>query len=65
MKILIFETRANKRITLEKLAEISGISKSTIQRIETGAVSPTLDHLDKLAKALGVKVTDLFESEYK
>ena len=65
MKILLGDARANKEITLEKLASISGISKSTLHRIETGAVSPTMDTMEKLAKAMRLKITDLFESDYK
>ena len=65
MKILISDIRTHKKITLERLADTSGISKSTIQRIETGAVSPTMDTMEKLAKAMGIKITELFESEYK
>ena len=65
MKILLGNARADREITLEKLASISGISKSTLQRIEIGAVSPTMDTMEKLAKAMHMKITDLFESEYK
>lgn len=65
MEILILEIRKNEGITLEILANESGISKSTVQRIESGAVSPTMEKMEKLAKALGVKISDLFESEYK
>lgn len=65
MKILLWNARAERMITLEKLAIISGISKSTLQRIETGAVSPTMDTMEKLAKAMHMKITDLFESDYK
>lgn len=65
MKILISDIRANKKITLKKLANISGISKSAIQRIEAGVVSPTMDKMEKLAAAMDVRITDLFESKYK
>lgn len=66
MKILVWDARKNRNLTLEKLAKNSRISKSTKQRIETGVVSPTMDdHMEKLAKAMGMKITELFESEYK
>ncbi len=48
-----------------KLAEKSGIGKSTLNNIENGKVSPTLFQLETIAIALDVKITDLFESEYK
>lgn len=65
MEIIIQKVRADSNITLENLAKSSGISKSTIQRIETGAVSPTMNQMERLAGAMGVRITDLFESEYK
>lgn len=39
MKILLTDVRADRKITLEKLASTSGVSKSTLQRIEIGAIS--------------------------
>ncbi len=65
MKILLWEKRTEKRFTLMKLAEKSGIGKSTLNNIENGKVSPTLFQLETIAIALDVKITDLFESEYK
>lgn len=65
MKILLLKARAERKITLEKLAESSGISKSTLQRIESKAVSPTMDTMEKLAKAMNMRITDLFESNFK
>lgn len=61
IKILVWEARNRKNISLEKLAELSGVSSSTINRIETGKTSPTMDKLVKIAEALQVEVTDLFE----
>ena len=57
MKVLLWEMRTSKGFTLMKLAEKSGIGKSK--------VSPTLFQLEMIAIALDVKITDLFESEYK
>lgn len=65
MKILLSEIRRGRLITLKTLEKSSGISKSTIQRIETGAISPTMDKMEKLARAMNIRITDLFESEYK
>jgi DNA-binding XRE family transcriptional regulator len=65
MKILVWEMRTSKGFTLMELSKKSGIGKSTINNIENGKVSPTLFQLEMIAIALGVKITDLFESEYK
>lgn len=48
-----------------QLAAKSGIGKSTLNNIENGKVSPTLFQLETIAIAINVKITDLFESEYK
>lgn len=65
MKILTWQARIEKHLTLIQLAAMTGISKSTLNNIENGRTSPTLDQLDAIAKALNVRITDLFESERK
>lgn len=65
MEILFWQARTNKGWTLERLAEKSGVSKSTLQRIETGETSPTMDVMEKVAKTLNARISDLYESEYK
>ena len=65
MKILLWEMRTSKVFTLMELSKKSGIGKYTINNIENGKVSPTLFQLEMIAIALGVNITDLFESEYK
>lgn len=65
MKILLWEMRTEKGLTLMELSKKSGIGKSTINNIENGKVSPTLFQLEMMAIALDAKITDLFESEYK
>lgn len=65
MEILTWQARTKKRITLVQLAKLTGISKSTLNNIENSKTSPTLMELEVIAKALGVKITDLFDSDYK
>ena len=65
MEILTWQARMEKGITLVQLADRTGLSKSTLNNIENSKTSPTLMELEVIAKALGVKITDLFESEYK
>ena len=64
MVVLTWQARSNKNITLIKLAELTGISKSALNNIENEKVSPTLDELEAIAKALDARITDLFDSEY-
>lgn len=46
--------------TQEKLAEASGFDRKTINRIENGRHSPSLDRVLILAYALGVEPIELF-----
>lgn len=65
VRVTLWEKRTEKRLTLLKLAEKTGLGKSTLNNIENGKVSPTLKQLEAIAIALKVRITDLFESEYK
>lgn len=65
MEIRVWEARTQKGYTLVQLEGITGISKSTLNNIENGKTSPTLSQLESIASALGVQITDLFDSKYK
>lgn len=57
----IREIRRGKNITQAKLAEISGISRTTIWRLETGkSVVVMTDTLEKLCSALGCPMEEVF-----
>lgn len=51
--------RKSGQLTLAELANRSGVSVSTISKIENGALSPTLDVILKLCDGLSVKISDL------
>ncbi len=51
--------RQSKNVTQEELAEKIGVSQTWIAYIETGRNKPNLKMLEKIGKALGVKVKDL------
>jgi transcriptional regulator with XRE-family HTH domain len=53
--------REGRGLTQEQLAKKSGVSRTYLARLETGRQDPTLSTLEKLAKALGVKVGRLVE----
>ena len=65
MEIRTWHARHNKNITLKQLQDLTGITKTELNDIENGKKSPTLDQLEKIAKALNVRITDLFISKYK
>ena len=59
VKIMLKEIRTKRKITLRQLEAASGISISTLSRIEKGQVSPTLFELDRVAVALDLSLWDL------
>lgn len=63
--IKLWEIRIAKGLKLEAVAAVTGVSKSTLNNIENGKTSPTLANLEKIAKGLGCRISDLYESEYK
>ena len=65
MKILLTKVMYEKNVSVRQLSNLTGIQKSTINNIMTEKFSPTLDNLEKIAKALKVGMVDLFESPYK
>lgn len=65
MKVKVWQIRKAKGITLKQLEKLSGIGKTTINNIENGVTSPTLLQMEKIARAMNVRITDLFDSDYK
>lgn len=55
--------RRSRSLTLDQLAEKSGVNRGTIHRIETDEVSPRIDTLEAICRALGVQVGTLFHSD--
>lgn len=51
--------RMKKGFSQEELAFEAGISKTSIWKIETGKVSPTVETLAKIADALGIDFVTL------
>lgn len=54
--------RLERNLSQRKLAAASGISANALSLIERGKTSPTASTMQKLAVALGVKISDFFES---
>ncbi|OGY66399.1 MAG: hypothetical protein A3A16_03460 [Candidatus Harrisonbacteria bacterium RIFCSPLOWO2_01_FULL_44_18] len=56
----IKKIRAEKGYSLEKIARLAGLSLNTIVKIENGVnQNPTFETLQKIAKALEIKMDDL------
>ncbi len=65
MKILLDKIMISKNLTIRQVSNLTGISKSSIQRIMNHEVSPSADTLELLAKGLKIHISDLLDSPYK
>ena len=54
--VAISRAREEARLTQEQLAERSGVSRVTINRIERGKLNPSMKTLSRLARAMGKQV---------
>ncbi|GGK42985.1 helix-turn-helix domain-containing protein [Salinarimonas ramus] len=52
--------RTDRRMTLDALADASGVSRAALSRIERGEASPTATLLARIAAGLGTSVASLF-----
>ena len=56
----IKKRRKEKGLSQDKLSRLADVSHATIIKIESGGIqSPTIDTVQKIAKALGVGLEDL------
>ena len=52
----IIEARKEKNISQQELAEVTGINRSDISKIENGNANPSLRTIKRVAEGLGKKV---------
>ena len=55
--------RAAKGITVNKLANLAGISQSYLREVELGKMQPTILYLSYICDALGVSLKDFFSED--
>ncbi len=65
MKILLGEIMYNRNLTARQVEIMTGVPKSTVSRIANDEIIPRLDTLEKLAKGLHIKISDLYESDFQ
>lgn len=65
VNIKTWEIRDRKKITLEQLSYLTKISVSTLNNIENHKTEPKITQLVKIAHALGVEVSELYDIIYK
>jgi len=57
----LYAEREKRKLSQEQLGLISDVDRSYIARIERGAANPTLRVLNKLAKALKIRLSQLLK----
>lgn len=57
----IRELRKAKKLSMEKLAELSGIDYRQLSYVELGETNPTISTASAIAKGLNVQLQDLFD----
>lgn len=59
----IAKLRENRSLTQSQLAAQCGVSQQSISKIETGNGEPSYSLADKIARALGCTIDDLYADE--
>ena len=62
---LLRERRKHHGWTLGEVSKMTGLSVSTISKIETDQMSPSYDKIIQIAKGLDVEIADLLEARKK
>ena len=57
----IRDIRRQKKVTLIELSKLTGVAQATLSRIETGLMTGTVESHEKIAEALAVPLTQLYE----
>lgn len=55
------ELRKQKKLSMEKLAELSGIDYRQLSYVELGDTNPTISTASAIAKGLKIPLKDLFD----
>jgi putative transcriptional regulator len=63
MENRIRELRAVKRWSQAELADVLGVSRQTINALETGKYDPSLPLAFKIAKVFGQRIEEIFSDE--
>lgn len=63
MSTSIRAIRKQRSLTLQQLADLVGTTPQTIQRLETGNMSVSVDWLERIARALGLSPADLLVAQ--
>ena len=61
----IKELREQQNITVNKLANVAGVSQSYLREIELGLKQPTVEYLEYICFGLKISLQDFFDEKNK
>lgn len=64
MKILLGDYMYKNNMTDRHVAILTGVPKSTINRIANSKISPRMDTLEQIAKGLKIPFSSLYETDF-
>ncbi|TCL55594.1 transcriptional regulator with XRE-family HTH domain [Kineothrix alysoides] len=59
----IKQLRTDKKLTVNKLANLAGLSQGFVRQIELGEKNPTVESLSLICDALNISLSDFFQEE--
>ena len=65
MKILLGEIMYKRNLTARQVEMMTGVPKSTVNKIANEQISPRMNTMERLAKGLRIKISDLYESDFQ
>lgn len=65
MEILLSKIMQDRNLSIRQVSILTGVPRSTLSDILNDKVSPRLDTLEQIARGLKIRISDLYESEYK
>ncbi len=65
MELRLRKILTERNLSLAQLAKESGVTPANLSNYMSGKTSPTLDTLNKIAGALKLSITELFEEREK
>ncbi len=63
MRIRVKELRKQRGISIRELSEMAGISKGSVENLESESPNPHIKTLCKVADALNVRLSELIDEE--
>ena len=65
MRIWLKEIRMSRNMTQQQVANLSGVSRTTITEIENNNSNPSVEKAKKIADVLGFRWTRFFDDDLK